>query len=254
MRNNLTPRRQMRILTTDQLSNEWFSARVGRITASRVGDAMRKLQRASGNKKAGDWHGDHDEIVREIAREMITGIPAWHRVTPEMDYGRAHESEARRAYAEATGTMVGETGFVLHPTFDRAGASPDGLVDEDGALEIKVPLMATHIDNLINDEIPAQYLPQMYMVMLCCERKWIDFVSYCPKDIDDDERLMLPDHLRLFVKRLYADRDKFKEIEEAATATIEEAVALVKKLSSRTGKRVPWENADFTPIVRRDGK
>ena len=223
----------MRILCSDQLSNEWFSARVGRLTASRCGDAMRKLQRASGSKKAGDWHGDHDEIVREIAREMITGIPAWHRVTPEMDYGRAHESEARIAYAEATGRKVTETGFVLHPTLDYAGASPDGLVDDDGALEIKVPLMATHMDNLINDEIPAQYLPQMYMVMLCCERKWIDFVSYCPRDIDDDERLMLPDHLRLFVKRLYADQDKFREIEEAATATIEEAVALVKKLSSR---------------------
>ena len=89
------------------------------------------------------------------------------------------------------------------------------------------------MNNLINDEIPEEYLPQMYTCMLCTGRESWDFVSYCPKDPIDDERLMLPDHLRLFTKRLYADKDKFKEIEEAATATIEEAVALVKKLSSR---------------------
>ena len=77
----------MLVLTTDQNSNEWFSARCGIVTASRVADAMRRLQRASGKKKAGDWHGDHEEYVRELAREMLTGIPAWHKVTMEMQYG-----------------------------------------------------------------------------------------------------------------------------------------------------------------------
>lgn len=226
----------MRILTNDQLSQEWFSARVGRVTASRCRDAMRKLERASGGKKAGDWHGDHDKLVREIAREMLTRIPAWHRVTPEMDYGRSWENEARRAYEAATGVKVAQTGFVLHPMLEYAGASPDGLINDDGCLELKVPLLATHMDTIFNDEIPEQYLPQMQMQMLCCERKWCDFASFCPKDPDDDERLMLPDELRLFVKRLYADRDKFREIEEAATQTIEEAVALVQKLQSRMKK------------------
>lgn len=223
----------MRVASQDQRSNEWFSARCGNCTASRMGDAMRKLQRASGSKKAGHWHGDHDEYVRELAREQLTGIPAWHKVTMEMVYGSEHEDEARDAYAAFTGQEVAQVGAVIHPTLNYLIASPDGLIGESGALEIKIPLLSTHMDNLIEDKIPEQYLPQLYTVMLCCEREWIDFVSFCPKDPIDDERLMLPDHLRLFVKRLYADQDKFKEIEEAATATIEEAVALVKKLSSR---------------------
>ena len=223
----------MRIACPSQKTNEWFSARCGNCTASRMADAMRKLQRASGSKKAGDWHGDHDEYVRELAREQLTGIPAWHKVTMEMQYGVEHEDDAREAYAAFTGQEVTQVGAVIHPSMSYLIASPDGLIGDSGALEIKVPLLSTHMDNLIEDKIPDQYLPQMYTVMLCCEREWIDFVSYCPRDPDDDERLMLPDHLRLFTKRLYADQEKFREIEEAATATIEEAVELVKKLSSR---------------------
>lgn len=222
----------MLVLTADQNSNEWFSARVGKVTASRVGDAMRKLKRASGDKKAGDWHGDHTEYVRELAREMLTGIPAWHRVTMEMEYGTAWQGEALKAYAVHIGEKVETTGFVLHPTLPYLGSSPDGLATQWG-VEVKVPLLKTHMDNLINDEIPEEYEPQMYCNMLCTGRESWDFCSFCPKDPDDDERLMLPDDLRLFVKRLYANQDKFREIEEAATATIEEAVELVKKLSRR---------------------
>jgi len=193
---------------------------------------MRKLQRASGKKKAGDWHGDHEEYVRELAREMLTGIPAWHKVTMEMVYGSEHQEDALVAYAKYIGEELTTTGLVRHPKLPYLAASPDSLTAQ-GGVECKVPLLKTHMDNLINDEIPEEYLPQMYCVMLCCERPWLDFVSYCPKDPIDDERLMLPDDLRLFVKRLYADQDKFREIEEAATATIEEAVALVQKLQSR---------------------
>lgn len=227
----------MLVLTTSQNTNEWHTARVGRVTASRIADAMRRLQRASGKKKAGDWHGDHDDYVRELSREMRTGIPAWHKVTFEMEYGTAHEGEAREAYAEATGLKVTQTGFVVHPNLSFLGASPDGLVEgEDGGIEIKVPALKTHDDTVIDEEIPEQYILQMQCNMLCTGRKWWDFVSFCPKDIDDDERLCYPDHLRLFVKRLHADEKVFREMEEAATATIEEALALVKKLSERNGK------------------
>jgi YqaJ-like viral recombinase domain len=198
-----------------------------------MADAMRKLQRASGSKKAGDWHGDHDEYVRELAREMITRIPAWHQVTMAMQYGIDHEDEARDAYAAFIDKEVRQVGAVIHPRLDYLLASPDGIVGIDGGVELKVPLLSTHMDTLIDDKIPDQYLPQMYTVMAVCELEWLDFVSYCPPDPEDDERFCLPDEMRLFVKRLPADKDKFKEIEEAATATIEEAVALVNKLSVR---------------------
>lgn len=218
------------VLTTSQNTNEWHSARVGRVTASRIADAMRRLKRSSGNKKAGDWHSDHDEYVRELAREMLTGIPAWHKVTAEMEYGTEKQGEALEAYGKHIGETVETTGFVLHPRLSFLGSSPDGLLSGWG-VECKVPLLKTHMDTLIDGEIPEEYLPQMYCGMLCTGLPAWDFVSFCPKDVDDDERLMLPDELRLFVKRLYADEAKFREIEEAATQTIEEAVALVQKLS-----------------------
>lgn len=222
----------MRIACTDQDSAEWFTARCAKVTASRMRAAMRKMERGWGDKKKGDWHGDHDTLVREIAREMLTGIPAWHRVTPEMDYGKAWEPEARRAYSEATGRKVATTGLVLHPTLDFIGSSPDGLCDDFG-LECKVPLLSTHMDTMFNDAIPEQYIPQMQCAMLCTGLPEWEFMSFCPKDPDDDERYALPDELRIFTKRLSADKELFGAMEEAATRTIEEAIALVEKLKCK---------------------
>lgn len=224
---------------TDQKSREWFNSRVGKVTASRVGDAMRKLQRASNGKKAGDWHGDHDKYVRELFRELRYGKPAWHRTTWEMDYGTEYEPEARKAYAKYIGQEVKQVGFVLHPRLSYLGASPDGLVGEDGGVEIKVPAYLTnHIDNLLDEVIPEEYIPQMQCNMLCTGRSWWDFVSYSPAPEGDEERCAVLEEDRLFVKRLEFDPDYRLQkdgptIEEAATATIEEAVALVQKLSER---------------------
>jgi hypothetical protein len=78
-----------------------------------------------------------------------------------------------------------------------AGASPDGLVGEDGLIEIKCPRLDTHLQYLADDEIPEEYLPQMLWQLACTERQWIDFVSYHPD---------CPEPYRLFVKRL--DRTK----------------------------------------------
>jgi hypothetical protein len=207
---------------------------------------MRRLQRASGKKKAGDWHGDHDEYVRELAREMLTGIPAWHKVTMEMQYGSDHQSEALEAFGKFVGEEVQSVGLIRHPSLTYLAASPDGLLLQSG-VEAKVPLLKTHMDTMIEDVIPEEYIPQIATNMLCTKRESWWFISYCPKDPIDDERLMLPDDLRLFAKQVYVDdltwkkfdgtilkgEQVFREIEEAATATIEEALALVKKLSSR---------------------
>ena len=226
----------VRIVCHDQDSAEWFTARTGKIvTASRMYGAMRRLEKASGSKKKGDWHSDHDKVVREIALEMMTGVPAKHRLTEEMFYGKQWEGAARKAYAQFTGEEVQTTGLALHPTINWIGASPD-LVTLTGGGEIKIPLLKNHMNTIIEDEIPEEYKPQMQTNMMCFRRPHWDYITFSPADPDDDERMALPEGLRLYVKRLdydpnYRLQKDGPTIEEAATATIEEAVALVQKLS-----------------------
>ena len=128
----------MLVLTTDQNSNEWFSARCGIVTASRVADAMRRLQRASGKKKAGDWHGDHEEYVRGSAwrGRCFTGIPAWHQVSMAMQYGIDHQQDAIEAYAEYIGEPVKSVGLIRHPSLPYLAASPDGLLSATWTSEV----------------------------------------------------------------------------------------------------------------------
>jgi hypothetical protein len=216
----------MRIVCTEQNNAEWFAARAGKCTASRMADAMARLSRASKNGVKGDWAASHTKYVSELAWELITHVPADHYVSKPMDIGTQYEGEARIEYWMRFGSEVEETGFVLHPTLDYLGCSPDGILGLDGGLEIKVPQFATHCAYLESGEVPEIYKPQMYTNMLCCERKWWDFCSYCPPDIAPE----MPDEFRVFRKRLEADAAIFAEIEEVATKTMEEAAALALRL------------------------
>jgi YqaJ-like viral recombinase domain len=225
----------MRVLCGEQNCQAWFEARLGRVTASNISRAMAKLKRASDEKKAGDWAADHDNYVCEITWELITHTPAEHYVSKAMELGTEYENEARIEYWQATGIEVDETGFVLHPTHDFLGASPDGLIGFDGGLEIKVPLLSTHQRYLVEDQVPDKYIPQMQCAMLCCERQWWDFVSYAPGALYPE----LPEEFRFFRKRLTADPAMHREMEEAAIATMAEATALVSLLTERYGRAEP---------------
>lgn len=219
----------MRIVCEEQGTGAWLGWRAGRCTASRMADAMARLQMKSKNGVKGDWKPEHHHYVSELAWEQITRKPADHYVSKPMDIGRQYEGEARIEYWMRYGTEVDQTGFVLHPTLDYLGSSPDGLVGTDGGAEFKVPLFHTHTAYLEADCVPKTYLPQIYTNMLCCERDWWDFVSYCPPDICPE----LPDEFRMFRKRLKADPVIFAEIEEVATRTMEEVIALVQTLTAR---------------------
>ena len=218
----------MRIVCRDQKTHEWYQARLGKVTASNIASAMAKLERASGEKKKGDWAKAHDAYVRDIAWELITRVPTDHYVSKAMDIGTAYEGEARIEYWQAVGEEVEQTGFVLHPTIDFLGCSPDGLRSGRG-IEIKVPLLKTHENYIMDDVVPEEYQPQMQCNMLCCEMPEWDFVSYAPPDVYPD----FPDDLRLFIKPLKADPEQHRLMEEAATATMEHAVAVVEGLLKR---------------------
>jgi hypothetical protein len=223
----------MRVVCKEQGTAEWLQARVARVTASNIDRAMKMLSRASGAKKAGDSSADRDKYILELATELITRVPAEHYVSKPMEIGTQFEGEARTEYWMATGREVDETGFILHPTIDFLGASPDGLILPTHGLEIKVPLMATHMAYLREDVVPEEYIPQMQCNMLCCELPAWDFVSYCPPEVNPE----LPERFRLFVKRLDADYDMHRRMEDAAIKTMAEATALVERLAERYPER-----------------
>lgn len=163
-----------------QGSPEWFALRVGKITASRVRDAVAKPGSAA-----------RENYKAQIVAERLTGLPQNDRnETEAMRRGTEKEPFARMAYEAATGSLVDQVGFISLGNF---GCSPDGLVNGDGGIEIKCPNTATHIRWITAGEIPAEHRKQVLWSLAITGREWWDFVSY-------DDRV--PDDLQLFVRRL----------------------------------------------------
>ena len=144
----------MTYIEVDQRSAGWFEARVGKITASRAKASMDFL-------KSGKEGAERKKLRRALAGERITGLPARVFVTPAMERGVELEPEARNHYHKTTGNIVVEVGFYQHPSLSCSGASPDGLVGDDGLLEIKCPALETHIGYIEDDEVPEDYKAQI---------------------------------------------------------------------------------------------
>lgn len=168
----------------EQRSAEWFSARLGNVTASRIGDVIAKTKSGPGAAR--------DNYMMELLVERLTGITQEHFASEAMLWGIEHEDYARAEYEAKTGSLVVETGYVPHRTIEHTGGSPDGLVEADGLIEIKCQTTKTHIRFLIDGIIDPRYEAQMAWYIECTGRDWCDFVSYDPR---------LPDNLRMAVKR-----------------------------------------------------
>jgi putative phage-type endonuclease len=185
-----------RFVYCSQNSAEWLDVRCGRITASRMADVVTTLKRKSKSGEKGDKAAGYEKYMLELVAERMTGRTAESYVSPWMDRGSEFEPLARAAYEIGTGAMVDRIGFAIHPLMDFSGASPDGLVDTDGCLEIKVPKTETHIAWRRAKVVPEEYLPQMHWEMECCERNWNDFVSFAPE---------MPSYAQVFCVRLDYD-------------------------------------------------
>jgi len=204
----------MKILEIAQGTPEWLAARAGRVTASKIPDVMAKI-------KTGEAATRRDYRAQIIA-EILTGQPQGDTFTNEaMRWGTEQEPFARAAYEMASGFMVDQVGFVLHPTIERAGASPDGIVDMDGLVEIKCPKTATHIQYRLDKSVPTQYQPQMLWQMACTGAAWCDFVSFDPR---------LPDDLQLFVVRFNRDQARIDAMEAEVVAFLAEVDETISKL------------------------
>jgi putative phage-type endonuclease len=156
-----------------QGTTEWFMARLGKVTASRVSDIIAKT-------KSG-YSTSRQNYLAQLVVERMTQKPTETFTNSAMQWGTDTEPLARAAYEIANDLMVDEVGFVDHPSIEMAGASPDGLVGADGLIEIKCPNTATHIETLLNDTIKSEYKTQMQWQMACTGRTWTDFVSFDPR-------------------------------------------------------------------------
>jgi hypothetical protein len=129
-------------------------ARTGRITASRMGDLMARL------KRGGEAASRRDYRAQLIA-ERLTGETQDRYVRKEMQFGIEQEPFARTAYEIRTENTVDQVGFIFHPRLDFSGASPDGLIRQDGGLELKCPRTTTHLAYIAAGTVPDEYQEQM---------------------------------------------------------------------------------------------
>ena len=198
----------------EQRTDEWFAARLGKVTASRVADVMAKT-------KTG-YSTSRDNYAAQLVVERLTQTKAESYTNAAMQWGTDQEPFARAAYEAAQGVMVEEVGFVPHPTIEWAGASPDGLVGDDGLVEIKCPNTATMIETLLSQKVSGKYVTQMQFQMACTGRKWCDFVSFDPR---------MPAKAQLFVTRVDRDDKFIAEIEAEIVKFLAEIESQVQKLN-----------------------
>lgn len=199
-----------------QGSAEWKTARLGRVTASRVADAVAKT-------KTG-WGASRANYMAELIAERLTGEAAASFTNAAMAWGTEHEAEAIAAYSFRHDADVERVGFIPHPSIAMSGASPDGLVGPEGLVEVKCPNTSTHIDTLLEDGIAGKYLLQMQWQMACTGRAWCDFISFDPR---------LPESMRLYVQRVPRAPATIAELERDIGAFLAELDARVAALRAR---------------------
>ena len=181
-----------------QGSDAWQEIRCGKVTASKITDIMAKLK--SGKPSAG-----RTTYMGQLIAERLTGVKSDGFSNTAMQWGIETEPQARAAYEFLNDVEVEQIAFMDHEYIHFSGMSPDGLVCEEGMLEIKCPNTATHIDMLISQKIPKKYIDQMQWQMACSGRKWCDFMSFDPR---------MREHLNKLVIRVGCDNDYIQEMEK----------------------------------------
>jgi len=198
-----------------QGSEEWRAARCGLATASRFKDVLAKI-------KTGEAATRRNYRVQLVA-ERMTGKPMESFTNADMRWGTEQEPFARMQYESLSGSVVAEVGFVRHPEIVDCGASPDGLLGDDGMTEYKCPQTATHIDTLLCG-MPKEHMPQVQGLLWVTGRAWCDFVSYDPR---------LPEHLSLYVQRVFRDEQYIAELAAEVTTFLNEVSELIDQLERK---------------------
>lgn len=198
-----------------QRDPEWFAARAGRFTASRFADLMATTKSGPSTSRK--------NLIVQVAIERITGTTEDSYTNAAMQRGIDLEPEARMMYELTTGNIVEEVDFIQHPSLSFVGVSPDGLIGDDGMMEIKCPsAMSKHLDALRNGAHAVEYKWQIQGQLWVAEREWNDAVSYDPR---------FPEGKRLAIKRVWRDEKMIEQLEAECIAANEEVEQIVKELS-----------------------
>lgn len=185
------------LLSPEQRTEDWYKARAGKFTGSRFVDVLAKGTKA------------YSDLINQIVVERLTndfidsGMDSY-----ALKWGRDVEPFARQAYSFYTGNIVRQASFINHPKYGNiAGVSPDGIVDPKGGTEFKCPKdPKIHIDRFINGMNEKEFMPQVQGCIWVCDADWWDWVSFDPR---------MPEHMRLYVQRVWRDDEYIKKLEQA---------------------------------------
>jgi predicted phage-related endonuclease len=203
-----------------QGSDFWKRMRQGKATASRIFSIVDKDSK-------GAYKASRKNLMYELLTEIVNDEPTETFTSFDMREGTRKEPIARVRYELEADVSVKQILFQDHPRIPRSGASPDGLVGDDGLIEIKAPRTYTHCEYIASDKIPQNYLTQMYWQMACLpERKWCDFVSF-------DDRM--PVEAQLWIKRVERDDTIIAELEREVEAFVNELEERLKAFKGRFG-------------------
>ncbi len=200
----------MKIINCDQRSNEWFQAKLGIPSASNFD----KIITASGKPSA-----QSKNYMYKLAGEKVSNFVEEGHQSAAMLRGIELEEEARQMYQIVSGNEVEQVGFCITEGEAVFGCSPDGLIGDDGLVEVKCPLIHTHVGYLMDNKLPNEYFQQVQGQLLVTGRKWCDFVSYFPGlkplivrvERDNEFLKLLEAELVLFCKKLTETIEKLKE-------------------------------------------
>lgn len=197
----------------------WYQERCGCFTASLAPKAFSTAKKTLGQPL--------ESAVMSVATERLTCLCNDHFVTSDMQYGIDHEKEAIAYYRALTGNKVEKWGdaqeFVVHPTIDWLGATPDGLVGTDGLVECKCPSRQTHTNRLLAREVPSEYIEQLLVQLVVTGRKWVDFIDY---------RHDFPEDLKLMIARFEPTEEQLKECEQRCIAFLNRVEEVINQIES----------------------
>jgi YqaJ-like viral recombinase domain len=220
----------MIIVTETQRDAAWLHARAQCATASRFKDIIARTKSRPAARR---------NYLVEVATSRMTGQAPQNFVSTAMRWGTDQEPAAKIVYAQQFDVEIDETGFVRHDSL-MAGASPDGLVDWDGLLEVKCPFSsAVHIQTWM-EGMPAEHMAQIQGQLWITGRAWCDFASFDPR---------LSDGLQLYVQRIHRDEDYITNLEHEVRLFLGEVDGLVATLMAKSQRDTNRSHRNMEPTA-----
>lgn len=200
----------------DSQKAAWLAQRTGKLTGSRMADAMDFT-------KAGKSSAARTKLMHEILAERLTGDVVPHFVNDLMRWGLEQEPAAKDAFEVATGSLLIPCGFVDHPEIGDFGSTPDALLDRDAVVEFKCPQTTTHIAWKLAGEVPEQHRPQILAQLACTGRTRAVFVSFDPR---------VPPQSQLFISEWTPEPAEIEAVEKAALDFLAEVEQMWEALTA----------------------